>query len=88
MTLGKTYSKAEHQYLGSNLPTGVELCYLSNSQEYQLKHRGVKDTHGRILASRPRDVVINYRIDPRLTLNFIARRAMKQKGIPVEMKYK
>ena len=83
--IGAKYSKAERMFLEEAL--AKENCYLDfdfSTGIYSIKHQAAGETHGKVIAKVSRRTIQQY-YRPKRTLNYVARRAMMERGIPVEM---
>lgn len=83
--IGAKYTKAERMFLEEAVKK--EGCYLDfdfSTGVYSIKYQPEAATHGKIIAKVSRRTIQQY-YRPKRTLNYIARRAKKERGISVEM---
>lgn len=82
--IGAKYSKAERVFLEEGLPPGCYLDFDFSLGIYDIKHRVEGATHGKTIAKVSRRTIQQY-YRPKQTLKYVAKRALKERGIPVEM---
>lgn len=79
------YSLQENKKLQAVMPDGVLLTYSYSLKAYELRVRPAGMRSTRVLRAIPRDEVMRWR-EPRLVLNYAARRALAEAGYAAELR--
>jgi hypothetical protein len=81
------FNSLELSALWQAMPPGAILHYSYSDRAYEIRVTTEGMRSIKLLRSIPRGTVMSWR-DPRLTLNYAARHALKQAGLPVEVRVK
>lgn len=85
--MAEPYSEIERNYYQKHLPEGVRLDYSHAAKTYELKIRPQGSRLSVLLRRIKRETVINW-TRPTQVLNYVARRALAEKGYPATFRAK
>ena len=85
MDLEEHYNARELAAFWAVMPPGALLHYSYSTKAYEVRVKDEARQSTRCLRSIPRSTIVKWR-DPRLTLNYAARHALKEAGLPAEFR--